>query len=123
VSGADDLDDPTLPILATRSRHSVSLATVQPSPLARNTAQAWTRIHGIDAAQAFGTEALTNMTTPATTDAAGPAGPAVDSVLERFEAAAVAALRAGYTIDDLTPWLLSAIDTVADLSDESSNPG
>jgi hypothetical protein len=35
-----------------------------------------------------------------------------DSPLELFEAAAVAALRAGYTIDDLTPWLLSAIDTV-----------
>jgi hypothetical protein len=38
-----------------------------------------------------------------------------DSPLERFEAAAVAALRAGYTIDDLTPWLLSAIDTVVEL--------
>ena len=36
-----------------------------------------------------------------------------DSPLEVFEAAAVAALRAGYNIDDLTPWLLSAIDTVA----------
>jgi hypothetical protein len=35
------------------------------------------------------------------------------SPLETFEAAAVAALRAGYTIDDLTPWLLSAIDQVA----------
>jgi hypothetical protein len=35
-----------------------------------------------------------------------------DSPLELFEAAAVAALRAGYTIDDLTPWLLSAIDRV-----------
>jgi hypothetical protein len=44
-----------------------------------------------------------------------------DSPLERFEAAAVAALRAGYTIDDLTPWLLSAIDTVAELPAESPN--
>ena len=42
-----------------------------------------------------------------------------DSLLERFEAAAVAALRAGYTIDDLTPWLLSAIDTVAERPAES----
>jgi hypothetical protein len=41
-----------------------------------------------------------------------------DSPLERFEAAAVAALRAGYTIDDLTPWLLSAIDTVAEVPTE-----
>jgi hypothetical protein len=40
-----------------------------------------------------------------------------DSPLERFEAAAVAALRAGYNIDDLTPWLLSAIDTVAKTPD------
>jgi len=42
----------------------------------------------------------------------------IDSTLEQFEAAAVAALRAGYTIDDLTPWLLSAIDTVAQVRDE-----
>ena len=41
-----------------------------------------------------------------------------ESTLELFEAAAVAALRAGYTIDDLTPWLLSAIDTVAQVRDE-----
>ena len=41
-----------------------------------------------------------------------------DATLERFEAAAVAALRAGHTIDDLTPWLLSAIDIVAEATDE-----
>jgi len=44
-----------------------------------------------------------------------------DATLELFEAAAVAALRAGYTIDDLTPWLLSAIDTVAATPAESPN--
>ena len=44
-----------------------------------------------------------------------------DSTLRLFEAAAVAALRAGYTIDDLTPWLLSAIDTVAEVPAESSS--
>ena len=44
-----------------------------------------------------------------------------DTTLEQFEAAAVAALRAGHTIDDLTPWLLSAIDTVAEASDEPSS--
>jgi hypothetical protein len=42
-----------------------------------------------------------------------------DATLELFEAAAVAALRAGHTIDDLTPWLLSAIDSVAEAADES----
>jgi len=42
-----------------------------------------------------------------------------ESPLELFEAAAVAALRAGYSIDDLTPWLLRAIDTVAELPDDS----
>jgi hypothetical protein len=41
-----------------------------------------------------------------------------DSTLKLFEAATVAALRAGYTIDDLTPWLLRAIDTVAEVRDE-----
>ena len=41
-----------------------------------------------------------------------------DATLELFEAAAVAALRAGHSIDDLTPWLLSAIDTVAEAADE-----
>ena len=41
-----------------------------------------------------------------------------DATLELFEAAAVAALRAGHTIDDLTPWLLRAIDTVAETADE-----
>jgi len=50
-------------------------------------------------------------------DTQGP----TDSPLELFEAAAVAALRAGYTIDDLTPWLLSAIDTVAATPAESPN--
>ena len=42
-----------------------------------------------------------------------------ESLLELFEAAAVAALRAGYTLDDLTPWLLSAIDTVAEWPEDS----
>ena len=59
------------------------------------------------------------MRPPAITDSVGGTA---DSVLELFEAAAVAALRAGYTIDDLTPWLLSAIDTVAEPSDDSPSP-
>ena len=41
-----------------------------------------------------------------------------DATLKLFEAAVVAALRAGHTIDDLTPWLLRAIDTVAEAADE-----
>ena len=41
-----------------------------------------------------------------------------DTTLQLFEAAAVAALRAGHTIDDLTPWLLRAIDTVTEVKDE-----
>jgi hypothetical protein len=41
--------------------------------------------------------------------------PAQPEALELFEAAAVAALRAGYSIDDLTPWLLSAIDKVVEI--------
>jgi hypothetical protein len=38
-----------------------------------------------------------------------------DGPLELFEAAAVAALRAGYSIDDFTPCLLSAIDKVVEM--------
>jgi len=64
-------------------------------------------------------EDIAHMTTPTTTEAATST---VGSVLEQFEAAAVAALRAGYTVDDLTPWLLSAIDTVAGFSDEAPEP-
>jgi len=58
-------------------------------------------------------EGLQRSDTEATMDC-GDTEVRTDSPLELFEAAAVAALRAGYSIDDLTPWLMRAIDTVAD---------